>query len=256
MTQNHRPFKVPVGRWTHRGDPDGLVGFPPGKESISHPGKFGKSSTQKCLWRGWFSKVSYFYLTLLVDLNHQLVKLSTKHPSRDSNIYHITMIFVVDNFFSRLCTCRNTGDVMREKEPQALPCSLFIRLACFFFSVIYLQYFSTLSKNHGPRPKKRWPKANKNPPGPGGSGWTHFRGSIERGEVVGFFSSVKVPGSFVAVGDCFFFFWRLLVKRILPGASSRDLFITHLEVTWLLKGSLNHPKKGTKNCLVVFFHFF
>ena len=96
-------------------------------------------------------------------------------------------------------------DVMREKEPQALPCSPFITPA-FFFSGIYLQYFLTLSKNHGPRPKKRWPKANKNPPGPGGSGWTHFRGSIERGEVVGFFSFVKVPGPFVAVGDLFFFF--------------------------------------------------
>ena len=73
--------------------------------------------------------------------------------------------------------------------------------------------------------------------------------------MVGFFSSVKVPGPFVEVGDLVVFFWRLLMKCILPGASSRDLFITHLEVTWLLKGSLNHPKKGTKNCLVVFLIF-
>ncbi len=39
-----------------------------------------------------------------------------------------------------------------------------------------------------------------------------------------------------------------------PGDSIRDLFIPQLEVTNShLKGSLNHPKKVTKNCHVIFF---
>ena len=83
---------------------------------------------------------------------------------------------------------------MRDYEPNA-----FIRPACLFVFLFpgilwrqQLTIFLSPNKNMDQKqPPRRWPEA-KNPPGPSGSGWTHFRGSIERGEVVGsccFFSA-------------------------------------------------------------------
>ena len=134
--------------------------FVPSRERVHIPPWEKENHRLKSAFGGWFSKICRFYLTLLGEMNHQLVKLSTKHPSRDSNIYHITMIFVDDNIFSRLCTCRNTGDIMREKEPKALPCSPLIRLACFFFqgftysiSEPFQKTMDHDQKNAGPKQK-------------------------------------------------------------------------------------------------------
>lgn len=56
-----------------------------------------------------------------------------------SNIYHITMIFVDENFFSRLCTSRNMGDGCHEGKGTKKSPMLSLRKAglCFFQGFTY-----------------------------------------------------------------------------------------------------------------------
>ena len=56
-----------------------------------------------------------------------------------SNVYHITMIFVDENFFSRLCTSRNMGDGCHEGKGTKKSPMLSLRKAglCFFQGFTY-----------------------------------------------------------------------------------------------------------------------
>ena len=38
------------------------------------------------------------------------------------------------------------------------------------------------------------------------------------------------------------------MQKYIPGDSIREIFIPQLEITYPLKGSLNNPKRVTKNC--------